>query len=221
LKEKELIFMNNYKFVKSIKIPSNVHIFLDKNKLIFFGPLGINTFSFPSCSSEKEQLTRKVKNSPGGFQLKFEKNNIQNEIILQNTENSKRIQTYGNTLTSLINKKVIGVVQGFFVSLEIRGIGYRVILKDIINPFNVNEKIRNKQKLTFKLGYSHDIEIILPANVRAFCPKPTLLCIYGIDYHFLSQICAKIRSFKKPEVYKGKGIRLKDEEIRLRVGKRK
>jgi len=211
--------MNNYKFIKSIKIPNNVHVLLEKNKLVFFGPLGINTFNFPSSSSDENQLTKKVKNFPEGFQLRFEKNNGQNEIVLKNTENSKQIQTYGKTIASLIDKKVIGVVQGFFVSLEIRGIGYRVVLKEINDSEALSKQ--SKQKLIFKLGYSHDIEMVLPANVRAFCPKHTLLCIYGVDYQFLSQICAKIKSFKKPEVYKGKGIRFKDEEIRLRVGKRK
>jgi len=211
--------MNNYEFIKSIQIPSNVHIFSDKDKIIFFGPLGINTLNFPSYSSGENQSSRKIKNFPGGFKLGFEKNNGRNEIILKNTENSKQIQTYGNTLASLIDKKVIGVMQGFFVSLEIHGIGYRVMLKDVQDSSTLNGQ--TKQQLIFKLGYSHDIEIVLPTNVRAFCPKPTLLCIYGIDYHFLSQICAKIKGFKKPEVYKGKGIRFKDEEIRLRVGKRK
>jgi len=213
--------MNNYQFVQSINIPNNVHVFLNKNKMLFFGPLGINTFSFPSYSSVDNQLTKKLKNFPGGFQLKFEADNTVNKIILQNTENSKQIQTYGKTLVSLLNKKLSGVVQGFFVSLEIHGIGYRVILKDITDFSDSMEKAENRQKLIFKLGYSHDIEMILPKNVRAFCPKPTSLCIYGIDYQFLSQICATIKNFKKPEVYKGKGIRLKNEEIRLRVGKRK
>ena len=122
--------MNNNQFVQSIKIPTNVHVFLDRNKLLFFGPLGINTFSFPSYSSVDNQPDKKLKNFPAGFQLKFEANNTQNEIILQNIENSKQIQTHGNTLISLLNRKLLGVVQGFFVSLEIQGIGYRVILSD-------------------------------------------------------------------------------------------
>jgi len=86
--------MNNNQFVQSIKIPTNVHVFLDRNKLLFFGPLGINTFSFPSYSSVDNQPDKKLKNFPAGFQLKFEANNTQNEIILQNIENSKQIQTH-------------------------------------------------------------------------------------------------------------------------------
>ena len=213
--------MNNYQFAQSIKIPTNVHVFLDKNKLVFFGPLGINTFSFPSYSSVDNQLNKKLKDFPEGFRLKFVTNNTQNQIILQNTRNSKQVQTYGNTLVSLLNKKLSGVVQGFFISLEIQGIGYRVILKETDNFSGSIKGAEKRQQLVFKLGFSHDIEMTLPKNVRAFCPKPTSLCIYGIDYHFLSQICATIRDFRKPEVYKGKGIRLKGEEIRLRVGKRK
>lgn len=211
--------MNNYKFTKSIKIPNNVHVLLEKGRLVFVGPLGINTFDFLSFFSDKDCLIQKSEKFPKGFQLSFRKNENHNEIIIENSENSKEIQTYGNTLASLLNRKMIGVMQGFFISLEIRGIGYRVSLKDIQDSLESNGQV--KQKLSFKLGYSHDIELVLPINVRAFCPKPNLLCIYGVDYQFLSQICAKIRSFKKPEVYKGKGIRFKDEEIRLRVGKRK
>lgn len=209
--------MNNRKFTKSIKIPNNVHVFLENDRLIFFGPLGVNTFSL--FSSAEHQQTQKFKNFPKGFQLEFRKTDQYNQITLQNTENSKQIQMCGNTLASLINRKIAGVVQGFFVSLEIRGIGYRVILQESENFTNSNKQV--EQKLIFKLGYSHDVEMVLPINVRAFCPKPTLLCIYGVDYQFLSQICSKIKSFKEPEVYKGKGIRFKDEKIRLRVGKRK
>jgi len=209
--------MNNHKFIKSIKIPNNVHVLLDNDRLIFLGPLGVTTFSL--SSSNEKQETQRSKELPRGFQLGFEKTDQCNRIVLQNTENSKQTQMCGNTLASLIDRKIAGVVQGFFVSLEIRGIGYRVILKELEDFSNSNRQV--EQKLTFKLGYSHDVEMILPTNVRAFCPKPSLLCIYGVDYQFLSQICSKIKSFKEPEIYKGKGIRFKDEKIRLRIGKRK
>ena len=72
-----------------------------------------------------------------------------------------------------------------------------------------------------KVGQSHSIVYSLPSNIRIFSPKPTLLCLYGLDIQKIMQIASEIRKFRPPEPYKGKGILKKDEIIRLKVGKKK
>ena len=81
--------------------------------------------------------------------------------------------------------------------------------------------VRRLTFLHFKLGYSHNLKYQLPESIRAFLLEPSLLCIFGIDKNQVSQLGSKIRSFKPPERYKGKGIRFTTEKITLSQGKRK
>ena len=103
--------------------------------------------------------------------------------------------------------KIQGVSRGFLLYLKIIGIGYRVLLQN--------------NKLIFKLGYSHDIIYKLPSSIKVFLMDPTLFCLFGIDKNQITQIAAKLRGLRKPSVYKGKGIRLLNETIALKIGKRK
>ena len=77
------------------------------------------------------------------------------------------------------------------------------------------------QQIEFKIGQSHDIFYQIPKNIRAFSVKPTLFCLYGLDKQQITQIAAEIRNMRSPEPYKGKGIRYKDEIVRIKVGKKK
>jgi ribosomal protein L6P/L9E len=111
------------------------------------------------------------------------------------------------TPLALLAQKIQGVSRGYFVYLRVVGVGYRVFLSENI--------------LTFKIGFSHFYKVKVPNSTRVFLPEPTLLCLYGIDKNQVTQIAAKIKSIKPPSVYKGKGIRLLDELIRLKEGKKK
>ena len=108
---------------------------------------------------------------------------------------------------SLLQNKLQGVSRGFMVYLRIVGIGYRA-------------HIENKT-LFMKLGFSHDVLYRIPSSVRIFLLEPTLICLFGIDKNQITQVAAKIRQLRKPSVYKGKGIRLINEKIVLKAGKRK
>ena len=108
---------------------------------------------------------------------------------------------------SLLQNKLQGVSRGFLVYLRIVGIGYRA-------------HIENKT-LFLKLGFSHDVLYKIPDSVRIFLLEPTLLCLFGIDKNQITQVAAKIRQLRKPSAYKGKGIRLLNEKIVLKAGKRK
>jgi large subunit ribosomal protein L6 len=108
---------------------------------------------------------------------------------------------------TLVQNMVTGVTQGFTVKLEISGVGYRAAA--------------DGQILTLQLGYSHDIKFAIPSDVKVTCETPTQITISGADRQRIGQIAAEIRGFRKPEPYKGKGIRYASEKIRRKEGKKK
>ncbi len=106
---------------------------------------------------------------------------------------------------TLINNMVIGVTKGFETALEITGVGYRAEAKDDF--------------LNLSLGYSHPINFKLPPGITVEVEKMTKLRVKGIDKEMVGQTAAKIRSFRGPEPYKGKGIRYAKETILRKAGK--
>jgi large subunit ribosomal protein L6 len=106
---------------------------------------------------------------------------------------------------ALLNNMVVGVNQGFRKELEIVGVGYRVEHKG--------------NTLVLSLGYSHPVEFELPRGIEAKVEKQTRITLQGIDKELVGQTAAKVRSFRRPEPYKGKGIRYLGEVIRHKVGK--
>jgi large subunit ribosomal protein L6 len=106
---------------------------------------------------------------------------------------------------SLLANMVKGVTEGFARQLEIVGVGYRAELAG--------------KEVVFQLGYSHRIPFHLPDGISAEVPKPTQVILRGIDKALLGQTAAKIRALRKPEPYKGKGIKYTEEKIRRKVGK--
>ena len=120
---------------------------------------------------------------------------------------SKRArQQWGMSRTQVANL-VTGVTDGFKKELEINGVGYRAALQGDI--------------LKLSLGYSHDVDFKIPASVKITCAKPTEIMIEGIDQQVVGQVAANIRAWRKPEPYKGKGIRYKGEYIFAKEGKKK
>jgi large subunit ribosomal protein L6 len=113
-------------------------------------------------------------------------------------------QLHGLTRT-LVNNMVVGVTTGYRKGLEITGVGYRAAL--------------NGRKLTLNLGYSHPIEIDPPEGITFEVENPTRLAVVGIDKELVGQMAAKVRSTRKPEPYKGKGVRYAGEYIRRKAGK--
>ncbi len=120
---------------------------------------------------------------------------------------SKRArQQWGMTRTQVANL-VTGVTEGFKKELEITGIGYRA---------QVQGKV-----LKLQLGYSHDVEYAIPEGIEIACAKPTEIEVTGIDQQQVGQVAAEIRAWRKPEPYKGKGVRYKGEYIFRKEGKKK
>jgi len=112
---------------------------------------------------------------------------------------------HGLTRT-LVNNMVVGVTDGYEKKLEIVGVGYRVLPK-------------GPTQLEFQLGYSHSIVFDAPAGITFTVDGPTRLGVSGIDKQLVGETAAKIRKLRKPEPYKGKGVRYAGEQIRRKVGK--
>ncbi len=125
-------------------------------------------------------------------------------VVTRPTEQKSHKQLHGLTRT-LVNNMVVGVTDGYRKGLEITGVGYRAAL--------------NGRKLQLNLGYSHPIEIDPPEGISFEVETPTRLAVIGIDKELVGQIAAKVRSTRKPEPYKGKGVRYSGEVIRRKAGK--
>jgi large subunit ribosomal protein L6 len=106
---------------------------------------------------------------------------------------------------SLVNNLVLGVTQGYERKLEIHGVGYRVQLKG--------------NALEFALGFSHPVRIEAPEGITFSVESPTRFSVQGIDKQAVGQVAANIRRLRKPDPYKGKGVRYAGEQIRRKVGK--
>jgi large subunit ribosomal protein L6 len=139
--------------------------------------------------------------------IKIEKNG--SEINLQRSTEDKRDRAMHGLYRSLINNMVVGVSTGFKKELELIGVGYRA---------NTNGNI-----LELALGYSHPFYFVPPSDigieVDTKSSKNTRIIITGIDKELVGQVAAKIRSLRKPEPYKGKGVRYVNEVVRRKAGK--
>jgi large subunit ribosomal protein L6 len=125
-------------------------------------------------------------------------------VVTRPTEQKTHKQLHGLTRT-LVNNMVVGVTDGYRKGLEITGVGYRAAL--------------NGRKLTLNLGYSHAVEIDPPEGISFELENPTRLAVVGIDKELVGEIAAKVRASRKPEPYKGKGVRYAGEYIRRKAGK--
>jgi large subunit ribosomal protein L6 len=125
-------------------------------------------------------------------------------LVTRPSDLKQHKQLHGLTRT-LIANMVEGVTNGYRKSLEITGVGYRA------------QKVGDKLQLN--LGYSHPVEIVPPDGIRFEVESPVKLAVVGIDKELVGQVAAKVRATRKPEPYKGKGVRYAGEVIRRKAGK--
>lgn len=155
--------------------------------------------------------TVSVKGPKGELTQTFHKNVKvelkENEILVSRPNDLKLNRALHGLTRSLINNMVEGVTKGYEKQLEILGVGYRAAVAGA--------------KLTLNLGYSHPIEFTAPKGVTIEIDKDkkNILIIKGYDKQLLGEVAAKIRSYKKPEPYKGKGIRYVGEHVQQKAGK--
>ena len=132
-----------------------------------------------------------------------------NEVIVTRSSDEKQERAFHGLYRALINNMVVGVSEGYKAELELVGVGYRVS-----NTGNVME---------LALGFTHPIFMVLPAEIKVETKternKNPLITLESCDKQLLGAVCAKIRSFRKPEPYKGKGVKFVGEVIRRKSGK--
>ena len=130
-----------------------------------------------------------------------------NELTVTPKDDSQRSRAMWGMQRTLVSNLVEGVSKGFEKKLEITGVGYRAQMKG--------------QSLALQLGYSHDVDYPVPEGIRIETPDQTTVLISGVDKQKVGQVAAEIRSWRKPEPYKGKGIRYSGEYIYRKEGKKK
>ncbi|RMG68845.1 MAG: 50S ribosomal protein L6 [Calditrichaeota bacterium] len=128
-----------------------------------------------------------------------------NLLTVSRPSDERTLRAQHGLARTLINNMVVGVSQGFSKSLEIQGVGYKAEKKG--------------KGLLLALGYSHPIYFVPPEGIQVEVQGPTKVVVSGIDKALVGQVAAKIRSFRPPEPYKGKGIRYEGEQIRRKAGK--
>ena len=184
---------------KPVAVPDGVEVQISGQQLTAKGKLGSLELSL---HGEVSAVIEDVANDDGSDNPKASK-----IVRLSPKSNSKFAAQIWPTMRTLVDNICIGVSQGYVKKLEIHGVGYRANLQG--------------SDLVLALGFSHEVRYAVPSDVKIEIEKQTRLKISGIDKQRVGQIAAEIRAYKKPEPYKGKGIRYADEYIIRKEGKKK
>jgi large subunit ribosomal protein L6 len=174
--------------------------------------IGKRAVAIPSgVTASVDGQTVKMKGPKGALELVLPGDvsaKMENGAIKVDPRNeTKRARSMWGTSRTLVSNLVTGVTKGFERKLEITGVGYRAAVQG--------------KNLQIALGYSHDVVYPIPAGIAIVTPKPTEVVITGIDRQKVGQVAAEIRGFRKPEPYKGKGVKYAGEYIFRKEGKKK
>lgn len=128
------------------------------------------------------------------------------QIVVERPDDERGNRSLHGLTRTLVNNMVIGVTDGYEKKLEIQGVGYRVIAK-------------GPTQLEFNLGFSHPVVVDAPEGITFQVTNPTHFSVQGIDKQLVGEVAANIRKIRKPEPYKGKGVRYEGEHVRRKAGK--
>ncbi len=126
-------------------------------------------------------------------------------VIFTRKEDTKILRAMHGTSRAILSNMVEGVTAGFSKKLEIVGVGYKAVMQG--------------KKLALNVGFANTIEVLIPEGVQIKLPDPTHVEVSGLDKQLVGQVAANIRAARKPEPYKGKGVRYSDEVVRRKAGK--
>jgi large subunit ribosomal protein L6 len=128
------------------------------------------------------------------------------QLLVQRPNDERENRALHGLVRSLVNNMVVGVTQGFIKELEIVGVGYRATAQ-------------GPNRLELALGFSHPVRVEAPDGITFEVPTPTRISVKGIDKEAVGQVAANIRKLRKPEPYKGKGVRYAGERVQRKAGK--
>ena len=151
-----------------------------------------------SVKGPKGQLSREI---PGDIVVRKE----ENTLLVERPDDGRTNRALHGLSRTLVNNMVVGVTEGFSKELEIVGVGYRAESQG--------------QNLRLALGFSHPVTVPAPVGITFEVPAQTRVIVKGIDKELVGQVAANIRSIRKPEPYKGKGVRYADERVLRKAGK--
>jgi large subunit ribosomal protein L6 len=151
-----------------------------------------------SVKGPKGQLSREI---PGDIIVRKE----ENTLLVERPDDGRTNRALHGLSRTLVHNMVVGVTEGFSKELEIVGVGYRAESQG--------------QNLRLALGFSHPVTVPAPAGITFEVPAQTRVIVKGIDKELVGQVAANIRSIRKPEPYKGKGVRYADERVLRKAGK--
>lgn len=171
-----------------VKHAANVEVTLANGEITVKGPKGL--------------LTQKINKL-----VSITKNKESNQLEFAPAANDPKGWAQAGTARALVSNMIHGVTEGFVVTLELVGVGYRAQAKD--------------KSVTLSLGFSHPVEYELPKGVTVETPNNTTIILKGVDKQILGQVASEIRAFRPPEPYKGKGIRYAGEVIARKEAKKK
>lgn len=170
-----------------IEIPEKVEIKIQSSDDIFSvdvkGPMGELQIDLPRTIAVRQ-----------------DSQDDKNLLLVERSNDEQESRALHGLSRTLINNMVIGVTEGYKKELEIIGVGYRA-------------EARGDNKLALQLGFSHPVEVVAPSGVKFETPEPTIVFVSGIDKQAVGQTAAQVRALRKPEPYKGKGIRYKGEHV--------
>ncbi|KTD61042.1 50S ribosomal protein L6 [Legionella shakespearei] len=168
--------------------PANVDVTFADGTITIKGPKGT--------------LTQKINRL-----VSITKNKESNQLEFAPAANDPKAWAQAGTARALVSNMVHGVTEGFTITLELVGVGYRAQAKD--------------QSISLSLGFSHPVEYELPKGVAVETPNNTTIILKGVDKQILGQVASEIRAFRPPEPYKGKGVRYAGEVIVRKEAKKK
>lgn len=151
-----------------------------------------------SVKGPKGELSAQV-HEDIGFEIK------DNQVFITRSSDAKEIRSLHGLWRALMQNMITGVTEGYSRKLELVGVGYKAEMKG--------------KKVQLALGYSHPILFGPPDTIKIETPTPTSILVSGIDKQLVGQVAAKLRSFRPPEPYKGKGVKYEGEHIRRKAGK--
>jgi large subunit ribosomal protein L6 len=128
------------------------------------------------------------------------------ELLVERVNDERDARAMHGLIRSLVSNMVVGVTDGFRKELDIVGVGYRAAVK-------------GSNGIELALGFSHSVLVEAPEGISFVVPAPTRIEVHGIDKQLVGQVAADIRAWRKPEPYKGKGVRYVDEHVRRKAGK--
>ena len=173
------------------------------------GKLPVNVPAGVDVSIKEDQIS--VKGTGGTLQLAQNSlvkiANDAGKLSFQPANDSREADAMSGTMRQLVNNMVVGVTKGFEKKLNLVGVGFKAQAQGA--------------KLNLSVGFSHPVDIVMPAGITVATPAPTEIVVKGADRQRVGQIAAEIRAVRPPEPYKGKGIRYSDEKITIKETKKK